>query len=67
MTHLPQVAAQAHHHLKVSKLARDGQTYTQIQSLDRPDRTEEIARMLGGTEITQKTRAHADEMLARSG
>jgi DNA repair protein RecN (Recombination protein N) len=67
VTHLPQVAAQAHHHLKVSKQARDGQTYTQIQSLGRPERTEEIARMLGGTEITQKTRAHADEMLDRSG
>jgi DNA repair protein RecN (Recombination protein N) len=67
VTHLPQVAAQAHHHLKVSKHARDGQTYTQIQSLHRTDRTEEIARMLGGTEITQKTRAHADEMLERSG
>lgn len=65
VTHLPQVAAQAHHHLKVSKHARDGQTYTQIQSLTRPDRTEEIARMLGGTEITAKTRAHADEMLER--
>jgi len=67
VTHLPQVAAQAHHHLKVSKHALDGRTYTQIQSLDRADRTEEIARMLGGTEITQKTRAHADEMLDRSG
>ena len=67
VTHLPQVAAQANHHLKVSKHARDGQTYTQIQCLDRPDRTEEIARMLGGTEITQKTRAHADEMLDRGG
>jgi DNA repair protein RecN (Recombination protein N) len=67
VTHLPQVAAQAHHHLKVSKHAHDGQTYTQILSLDRSDRGEEIARMLGGTEITQKTRAHADEMLDRGG
>ncbi len=67
VTHLPQVAAQAHHHLKVAKHARDGQTYTQIQPLSGPDRSEEIARMLGGTQITQKTRAHADEMLDRSG
>jgi DNA repair protein RecN (Recombination protein N) len=67
VTHLPQVAAQAHHHLKVNKQATDGQTYTRIQSLDHPERTEEIARMLGGTEITPKTRAHAAEMLERGG
>jgi len=67
VTHLPQVAAQAHEHLKVSKHAVDGQTHTGIQALGRPDRVEEIARMLGGTQITQKTRAHADEMLGRAG
>jgi DNA repair protein RecN (Recombination protein N) len=63
VTHLPQVAAQAHQHLKVSKHATDGQTHTRIGALDRPGRVEEIARMLGGTQITHKTRAHADEML----
>ena len=67
VTHLPQVAAQAHQHLKVSKQARDGQTYTQIQALDHPTRVEEIARMLGGTRITATTRAHADEMLGLGG
>ena len=67
VTHLPQVAAQAHHQLKVSKHARDGQTFTEIQALERSDRAEEIARMLGGTEITHKTRAHAEEMLGRAG
>jgi DNA repair protein RecN (Recombination protein N) len=67
VTHLPQVAAQGHHQLRVSKHARDGQTHTQIQPLAGLDRVEEIARMLGGTEITPKTRAHAEEMLGRTG
>ncbi len=67
VTHLPQVAAQAHQHLKVSKFAAEGQTHTRIQALDRQDRVEEIARMLGGTQITQKTRDHADEMLGCAG
>ena len=66
VTHLPQVAAQGHHQLRVSKQARDGQTHTQIQALAGSDRVEEIARMLGGTEITPKTRAHAEEMLGRA-
>jgi DNA repair protein RecN (Recombination protein N) len=67
VTHLPQVAAQAHAHLKVQKQARDGQTFTQIQSLAADARVDEIARMLGGTEITSTTRAHAAEMLGAAG
>jgi len=67
VTHLPQVAAQGHHQLLVSKHARDGQTHTRIQPLVGAERVEEIARMLGGTEITAKTRAHAEEMLGRAG
>jgi DNA repair protein RecN (Recombination protein N) len=67
VTHLPQVAAQGHQQLRVSKHARDGQTHTEIQPLAGPDRIEEIARMLGGTTITPKTRAHAEEMLAKAG
>jgi len=63
VTHLPQVAAQAHQQLKVQKQAVDGQTFTQIQPLAKEQRIEEIARMLGGTEITATTRAHAAEML----
>jgi len=63
VTHLPQVAAQAHQQLRVSKHATDGQTYTEIHPLEGRKRVEEIARMLGGTEITPKTRAHAQEML----
>ena len=63
VTHLPQVAAQAHQQLKVEKQAIDGQTYTRILALAQEQRIDEIARMLGGTEITATTRAHAAEML----
>ncbi len=66
VTHLPQVAAQAHNHLQVRKLTRDGQTYTAIEPLDPEERVGEIARMLGGQEITKKTLAHAREMIGRS-
>ncbi|GMQ89670.1 MAG: DNA repair protein RecN [Gammaproteobacteria bacterium] len=63
VTHLPQVAAQAHQHLRVSKLTGDKTTRTQIQSLGEDERMEEIARMLGGKKITASTREHAREML----
>jgi len=64
VTHLPQVAAQAHHHLRVSKATDPhGATHTRLVLLDGNQRTEEIARMLGGIEITAQTRAHAREML----
>ena len=66
VTHLPQVAAQAHQQLRVRKQTRKGQTFTNIQTLDDTERVEEIARMLGGTEITETTRAHAEEMLRAS-
>ena len=64
VTHLPQVAAQAHQHLRVEKQRRGGTTRTRIQSLTPEARIEEIARMLGGVRITDSTRAHAEEMLA---
>lgn len=64
VTHQPQVAAQAQNHLQVSKIAGDEQTFTNIRPLDDKQRTEEIARMLGGVEITQHTLDHAQEMLA---
>ncbi|WP_296897748.1 DNA repair protein RecN [Thiohalocapsa sp.] len=67
VTHLPQVAAQAHQQLKVEKQAVDGQTYTGITPLGEDARVDEIARMLGGTEITDTTRAHAAEMLRGAG
>lgn len=66
VTHLPQVAAQAHHHLQVSKLAGKEHTRTSIRVLDSVQRSDELARMLGGVEITAQTRAHAGEMLARA-
>jgi DNA repair protein RecN (Recombination protein N) len=63
ITHLPQVAAQGAQHLRVSKIAMDGNTLSRIELLDQPARIEEVARMLGGVEITETTRKHAEEML----
>jgi len=63
ITHLPQVAAQGAQHLRVSKIAMDGNTLSRIELLDQPARIEEVARMLGGVEITETTRRHAEEML----
>jgi DNA repair protein RecN (Recombination protein N) len=69
VTHLPQVAAQADRQVRVSKQTSKGSTRTLIEPLDEAARVEEIARMLGGTSITDRTRAHAQEMLesARQG
>ena len=63
VTHLPQVASQGHHHLRVAK-SNDGRTTrTSLTELAPTDRVEEIARMLGGVEVTGKAREHAKEML----
>ncbi len=64
VTHLPQVASQSDHQLRVSKHVTDGKTRTRIEVLDEAARIEELARMLGGTTITDRTREHAREMLA---
>jgi DNA repair protein RecN (Recombination protein N) len=64
VTHLPQVAAQAHHHLQVHKFTRDGATFTGVAPLPEAERVEEVARMLGGVDITETTLEHAREMLA---
>jgi DNA repair protein RecN (Recombination protein N) len=64
VTHLPQVASQAGHHLLVRKSTRKGLTHTHITTLDEKARIEEIARMLGGVEITDQTLAHAREMVS---
>jgi len=64
VTHLPQVASQAHHHFRVDKDRRDGITKTRVDALDADQRREEIARMLGGVKITEQSRAHANEMIA---
>lgn len=63
VTHLAQVAAQGHHHLRVAKLTDGKTTRTSLTELSPDDRVEEIARMLGGVEITAKAREHAKEML----
>ncbi|MEY3724124.1 MAG: hypothetical protein RLZZ365_59 [Pseudomonadota bacterium] len=63
VTHLAQVAAQGDHHFKVSKQPSDGKTHSNVKSLGRQERIEEIARMLGGTTITDTTRRHARELL----
>ncbi|WP_431226333.1 DNA repair protein RecN [Burkholderia contaminans] len=65
VTHLPQVAARGDHHYQVAKGADDrGGTVSTVVALDRANRIEEVARMLGGLEITATTRKHAKEMLA---
>lgn len=65
VTHLPQVASQASHHFQVSKgQVADGRTVSRIEPLASSERIEEIARMLGGLEITATTRRHARELLA---
>jgi DNA repair protein RecN (Recombination protein N) len=66
VTHLPQVAAQAAHHLHVAKQVSNGSTATRITRLDADDRVEELARMLGGVELTAQTRAHAADMIERA-
>jgi DNA repair protein RecN (Recombination protein N) len=63
VTHLPQVASQADHQLRVSKLVAAGTTRTRLEVLDDDARIEELARMLGGAQITARTREHAKEML----
>ncbi len=63
VTHLPQVAAQGDRQWQVSKSVSNGQTMSRICLLDPIDRIEEIARMLGGMEVTETTRRHAAEML----
>lgn len=63
ITHQPQVAAQGHQHLLIDKVSSEEDTYSTLIKLDDDLRTAEIARMLGGSEITDRTRAHAQEML----
>ncbi len=64
VTHLPQVAAQGHQHLQVSKTADKKTVETSLRALDEEGKVAEIARMLGGVKITEQTLAHAREMLA---
>lgn len=66
VTHLPQVASQGHQHLFVSKNKDNEQTKTQIRALNQAERIKEVARMLGGVEMSDKTLAHAQEMLEKT-
>lgn len=64
VTHLPQVASLADRHFRISKVSDGKSTRTRLHVLDKDERVEELARMLGGVEITRKTLEHAAEMLA---
>ncbi len=64
VTHLPQVAAQGHQHLRVAKLSDGNTTRIRLTALTGEERVQELARMLGGVEVTQRARAHALEMLS---
>jgi DNA repair protein RecN (Recombination protein N) len=66
VTHLPQVAAQAHSHLYVEKNHHTDITSSNVRLLTNPERVTEVARMLGGVNITANTLAHAEEMLAHA-
>ncbi|MCC5870183.1 MAG: DNA repair protein RecN [Gammaproteobacteria bacterium] len=66
VTHVPQVASLGHRHMRVSKLTDASSTRTLIDALEVDEKVEELARMLGGVKITERTRAHAAEMLARA-
>ena len=63
VTHLPQMAALAHTHLLIAKSERDGRTYTTVTPLDLEGRKKELARIIGGTNITETTLKSAEEML----
>ncbi len=65
ITHLPQIAKFGDHHYRISKHVRDGRTLTTIQPLSEAERRQEIARMLGGEEITAATLKHARELLKK--
>lgn len=63
VTHLPQIAAMAHTHFSVQKGERDGRTYTKVERLDRSGREDELARLLGGANVTDTLRSSARELL----
>ena len=66
VTHLAQVAAQGKEHLKVVKIQKNGATFTHVTDLSLSQRTEEVARILGGITISDKTRVAAEEMIKSS-
>lgn len=64
VTHLPQVAAQGHHHICIRK-THGARTVVTAERLEVPERVQELARMLGGVKITRQTLAHAEDLLER--
>ena len=66
VTHLPQLAAMADTHFSVEKGERDGRTYTAVQRLDREQRRQELARLTGGSHVSQTMLDGAEELLAQA-
>jgi DNA repair protein RecN (Recombination protein N) len=66
ITHLPQIASFADHHLLIEKHASVGRTKTSIRSLNSKERKEEIARMLSGAKLTETSLKHAEQMIKTS-
>ena len=64
MTHLPQVASYGHHHFNVQKYVENNQTETQMTHLKEEEKISALARLLGGSKITEAVLANAKEMLA---
>lgn len=64
ITHQPQVASKAHSHMKVSKNTKGNLTFSNIITLNDSEKVNEVARMLGGVDITDATLSHAEEMLS---
>ena len=62
ITHLPQIAAMADTHFEIKKSVENGVTATKIRKLTEKDEVDELARLLGGAEITEKVRENAEEM-----
>ena len=67
VTHLPQVAAHASTHLQIVKTSQDGATSSTVETLDRPGRIRELARMLAGDDASDVALAHAEELLDEAG
>ncbi|MBQ8135610.1 MAG: DNA repair protein RecN [Clostridia bacterium] len=66
VTHLAQIAALADSHYKIKKSVSDGKTYTDVTPLSHEGRRDELARIIGGVEITQATLDYAEEMLSKN-
>jgi DNA repair protein RecN (Recombination protein N) len=67
VTHLPQIAAYADRHFRVEKRSSGGRTATVVRRLAAEERVEELARMVGGAKVTDKARAHAEDLIQRAG